>query len=174
MTLLLCACSGIGVQGDATERFATSGGSDGSYSDAKYFVLLDETTSQSAESDRLMRYASYVLKYRYLPETSIRDDADYLVIVSYVDSKANAKVQTLQLTGVSSKVYAVLRETRPAWIAVSKHLGKPIKDEMMLPMHILSIRDFTGRNSTMYQAGMEIKLNDPILADLVMSVDGKQ
>lgn len=156
---------------DQYEQFSLSGGSNGSYSDAKYFVVLDEETQENPEANRVLKYVSYNLEYRGLNETSIEESADYLVIVSYIDSSQNPNEQSLQMVGASKRVYQAIGEIRPSWLAVSKHLGRPKFKKKMLPMHAMALRDFAGGNLSPYLSSRRVGANDEHLIDVIARVE---
>lgn len=169
--LFLCGCAGNidGSTQHSSVAFSLGGGSTGYFRHAQHFVILDDETIWHVEEQRIRKYASYLLSYKGLPETQHKDQADYLVFVNYVDLEQSSSEQRLVLTGVSKRVYEALGEPRPAWIAWSKHFGKPPETTQMLPMHALAIRDFVGDNP--YQASMGYKVNSPYVLKLVELVE---
>lgn len=169
--VLLSSCAGVNSGSPKLVHFSMSGSSYGVDVSTKFYVVLDDETNESSEAKRIKNYVSYVLNYRGLNEVTNQGSADYFVIVNYVDSEKNSSEQMLQLTAVSKRVYAATGEARPRWIAVSKHFGKPSHKEKMLPMHIMSIRDFAGRNPNPHQAARGYKPNDPYVIKLMKLVE---
>ena len=168
LLVLLSACASLDSNSAQVVRLSTSGGSYGAYHDAKYYVILDAETRSLVDTDAVQKYVSYLLEYRGLHETAIQDSAEYFVVVSYSEELGE---QSLQLTGVSRRVYEALGEVRPSWVAMSKHIGKPLIQGKMLPLHIMALRDFAGSNPQAYRSNPKYSLSDPYLLDLIAHIE---
>ncbi len=170
----MAGCASPPNTDSAVVIFSLDTGSVGTYSDGSHYVVLDGETIWSDQEDRLRKYISYLLEYGGLKEVDSQEDAEYIVIVNYVDESQNEQVQQLALTAVSKKVFKTTGEVRPRWVAASRHYGPSPAPEEMLPMHALAIRDYVGGNPYMSQPSVGYKVDDPLIASLMKKVEGAE
>jgi len=174
IVLLVSACSGTQStpfpKKDVTS-FTTRGGSYGVSRDSQYYVFIENENLPAELKLRLANYASYVLEYRGMHETSIAHVADYYVMVSYQEYDSNTKEQYFQLAAASRKVFDATKQFKPRWWATSIYHGARPNHNRMLAMHALSIRDFAGGMPNPYQVGIGYGVNDDVVTDLVQKVE---
>lgn len=171
IALLVSSC-GIIATHDQNRGYSVGGMASGRFGGVPHFVILDQRLDHHKKRDQLLSYASYLLDYRGIPEVSIPEEADYFVMVEYVDSTVNSGEQYLQLTGFSKRVYNAIKEIRPSWRAISKHYGRPGNSSTALAKHVLSMRDVVGANSNVHQTNFYVSNNAPLLLDLYKKIEG--
>jgi hypothetical protein len=124
--------------------FEVEGFSMGDPGGVYYFIVLDDYEYDDETAEKLLGYASYVLRYRGLTEAMFAEQAEYIVVVSYGDLEPNGNQQYFQLTAGSKRIYETLGEFRASWSAASIHDGEPADGDNMLALHALAIREFAG------------------------------
>ena len=172
--ILVSSCSAnLGTKSGSDEftRFVNRGASYGVASDSQYYVVFEEETLPDDTMQKLANYTSYILNYRGMYETTIPQQADYYVMVSFKPYDSKSKEQYLQLSAASTKVYDATGEFKPRWWAHSVYRGDKPKHQHMLAMHALAIRDFVGSVPNGYQVYTSYRQDNKVVLELEASFE---
>jgi hypothetical protein len=147
-------------------RFVANGASYGVSRDSQYYVVFEDDSLPDETMQKLANYTSYILDYRGMYETTIPQQADYYVMISFKPYDPGSKEQYFQLSAASTKVFDATGEFKPRWWANSVYRGEKPSHKHMFAMHALAIRDFVGSAPNAYQVYVGYKPDNKIVLEL--------